>query len=66
MLKCSFGWLYHDVLKRDKCFEDGSPCSNFQASMVLRDILASEGRYIRSSTWFISTLVYGEVKRLFS
>ena len=55
----SFGWLFHDVLKREKKFADGSRCSNWQASCVLRDILKSEGRYIRCNTWFIGTLIWG-------
>jgi len=55
----SFGWLFHDVLKRDKCFWDGSKCTNWQASQVLSDILKSEGRWFRSRTWFFSTLLWG-------
>ena len=55
----SFGWVFHDVLKRDKRFDDGSVCTNHQASMILSDILNSEGRWIRSKTWFISTLIWG-------
>ncbi len=55
----SFGWIFHDVLKRDKCFSDGSMCTNWQASQVLSDILKSEGRWFRSRTWFISTLLWG-------
>lgn len=55
----SFGWLFHDVLKRDKKFSDGSKCSNWQASQVLSDILKSEGRWFRSKTWFLSTLAWG-------
>lgn len=60
----SFGWPVHDVLKRDKCFSDGTKCSNFKASMVLRDILRSEGRKVRSKGWFLSTFIFGEVKSL--
>ncbi len=60
----SFGWPIHDVLKRDKCFSDGTKCSNFKASMVLRDILRSEGRKVRSKGWFLSTFIFGEVKGL--
>ena len=55
----SFGWLFHDVLKRDKCFSDGSECTNLQASTVLNDILNSEGRWFRSKTWFLSTWLWG-------
>jgi len=55
----SFGWLFHDVLKRDKCFSGGSTCTNWQASQVLSDILKSEGRWFRARTWFFSTLLWG-------
>ena len=55
----SFGWLFHDVLKRERKFSDGSKCSNWKASKVLRDILKSEGRWFRCNTWFIGTFVWG-------
>ena len=55
----SFGWIVHDVLKRDKCFSDGSHCSNNQASNVLYDILKSEGRWFRARSWYWSTLLWG-------
>jgi|GEM_PF-2350144 len=58
----TFGWLYHDVLKRDECFADGSRCSNFQASMIIRDISREEGRNIVGDACFIGTLIYGEIK----
>ncbi|MCP4987595.1 MAG: hypothetical protein GY928_16510 [Colwellia sp.] len=55
----SFGWLFHDVLCRDGCFDDGSECSNWQASQVLSDILKEEGRWFRSKTWFVATWFLG-------
>lgn len=55
----SFGWLFHDVLKRDKKWADGSKCSNWKASKVLYDILKEEGRWFRARSWFISTLIWG-------
>ena len=55
----SFGWLYHDVLKRDKAFSDGTKCSNWQASMVLYDILVEEDRWFRARSWWLSTLAWG-------
>ena len=55
----SFGWLYHDVLKRDKRFRDGTVCTNHQASMVLYDLLKSEGRWFRARSWYLSTLAWG-------
>ena len=38
----SFGWLFHDVACREGCFSDGTPCTNWQASKILSDILKSE------------------------
>ena len=55
----SFGWLMHDVVKRSKCFADGTECTNKQASFILYDILNSEGRYIRKNLWFAGTLIWG-------
>lgn len=55
----SYGWLIHDVLCRDGCFADGSPCNNWQASQVLSDILKSEGRWFRKYTWFWATWLFG-------
>jgi len=56
----SFGWLFHDVLKRNKKFADGSVCSNLRASKVLYDILKAEGRWFRARSWFLSTLIWGK------
>ena len=55
----SFGWLFHDVLCRDGFFDDGSKCTNAQASFVLSDILADEGRWFRSKTWLVTTWLFG-------
>ena len=55
----SFSWVFHDVLCRDGCFSDGSKCTNWQASKVCSDILKSEGRWFRSRSWFLATLVFG-------
>ncbi len=55
----SFGWLFHDVLCRDGCFNDKTKCTNLQASTVLSDILSDEGRWFRSKTWFIATWLFG-------
>ncbi|MEE8288947.1 MAG: hypothetical protein V3R25_05995 [Nitrosomonadaceae bacterium] len=57
----SFGWLFHDVLKRDKKWSDGTRCSNSKASWVLYDILKSEGRWFRARTWYVSTLAWGAI-----
>lgn len=55
----SFGWLIHDVLCREGEFEDGTICTNWQASKVLSDILKSEGRWFRGRSWFIATWLFG-------
>ena len=55
----SKGWIVHDVLCRDGVFEDGSKCNNWQASKVLSDILADEGRWFRSQTWLVATWLFG-------
>lgn len=55
----SKGWIIHDVLCRDGKFSDGTECTNWQASRILSDILSSEGRYIRSKTWFAATWLFG-------
>lgn len=57
----SFSWLFHDVLKRDKRFSDGSECTNHQASTVLYDIMKAEGRWFRCHSWFLGTLLWGAI-----
>lgn len=51
-------WI-HDVLCRYAEFDDHTPCTNWQASMILSDILRSEGFWFRSITWFIATFLVG-------
>ena len=58
----SRSWWVHDVLKDVQTWFDGTPCSNWQASWVLRDILMDEGRWLRAHYWFVGVLVYGEMK----
>lgn len=55
----SFAWVFHDVLKRDKCFSDGTYCSNTQASFVIYDILREDGFWFRARSWYLATLVWG-------
>ena len=55
----STGWWVHDVLCDTGKFNDGTLCNNWQASMILSDILKSEGRWFRSRTWFIATWLFG-------
>jgi len=55
----SAGWWVHDKLCDTGKWADGTKCTNWQASSVLSDILASEGRWIRSKSWLISTWLFG-------
>ena len=55
----SKGWWVHDVLCDTGEWEDGTPVSNWQASRVLSDILAEEGRYVRKYTWLWATWLFG-------
>jgi hypothetical protein len=52
--------LIHDlVTDKTPCFADGTPCSNWKASMILRDILKAEKRPVRKRTWFWMTFLFG-------
>ena len=62
----TFGWLFHDELKSSLCFFDGSDCTNWQASMILGDLLSLSGRWFRRYTWAASTFLFGEVRWFFS
>ncbi|MCP4339794.1 MAG: hypothetical protein GY799_13105 [Desulfobulbaceae bacterium] len=55
----SRSWWVHDQLCNTGRFEDGTTCNNLQASNVISDILESEGRSIRSDTWFLATWLFG-------
>lgn len=58
----SLSWWVHDKLCDRMMWDDGTPVSNRQASMVLRDILRSEGHWIRDYWWFLTTWIYRMVK----
>lgn len=62
----SDGWWVHDKVKDTRMFDDGTECTNVQASYMLYDILKAEGRWARARYWFASTLVFGEIKEYFS
>lgn len=55
----SMSWIVHDRLCDTGMFEDGTPCTNWQASMILSDILEREGRHVRKFTWLITTFLFG-------
>lgn len=68
----SEGWWVHDWLCGNWLgegpkppigqWDDGTKLTNWQASQVLQDILASEGRWFRSKYWFWSTYFFGGKK----
>jgi len=55
----SKSWWIHDQICNTGLFDDSYKCSNWQASMILSDVLNSEGRWFRSKTWFIGTFLFG-------
>jgi hypothetical protein len=57
--KASMSWWVHDKLCDTGKWDDGSPCTNLQASTVLSDILKAEGHWIRDFWWKISTYLFG-------
>lgn len=62
----SQSWWCHDMLCVTWKWDDGSPCTNLQASKILHDILIDEGRWFRARSWFVATWVFGPIRRLFS
>lgn len=57
---CSKAWLTHDKLCKTGRFNDGSLCTNWQASMIIGDILSDDcNRRVRRWTWPIATLLFG-------
>ena len=55
----SRAWWVHDRLCDWPEFDDGSPCTNWQASMILGDILAEDGHWFRRVTWPAATWLFG-------
>ena len=60
----SNAWWVHDILKEDELWDDGTRCSNTEASFVVYDILVREKRWVRARTWFIATLLWGTITGL--
>ena len=64
-------WWVHDQLCNTGVFDDGTLCSNWQASQILQDIMVEESppqgweryrpssRYWQSKRWFWATLLMG-------
>ena len=55
----SLSWWIHDFVCDFGRFDDGSICTNWQASFILYDILKSEGRNVRAFTWGVFTWLFG-------
>lgn len=55
----SKSWWVHDQLCNTGLFDDGTKCSNWQASRILSDILSDEGYWFRSASWLIFTFAGG-------
>ncbi|MGB3211200.1 MAG: hypothetical protein WBB19_10885 [Desulforhopalus sp.] len=55
----SESWWFHDVVCDRGTWDDGTPVTNWQASVVLSDILHSEGRWWRSWRWLMATFFFG-------
>ncbi len=62
---CTRAWWVHDVLKATGVWDDGTVCTNHQASMVIHDILQEEGNWFRAKTWCGATFIFGELSKLF-
>lgn len=55
----SDAWWVHDKLCKTGQFDDGTKCTNKQASTILSDILRSEGRWLRPLYWWPMTYFFG-------
>ena len=55
----SDAWWVHDWLCETGQFDDGTPCTNWQASTVLSDILRREERWLRAIYWWPATWLFG-------
>lgn len=62
----SNAWWVHDKICETGTWHDGSPCSRWQASMVLHDVLVAEAycesdliKWFRAKYWFVATYYFG-------
>ena len=55
----SEAWWLHDKLCDSGTWSDGSLVTNWQASMVIGDVLLREKRYLRSAYWWCLTFLFG-------
>ncbi|MFA5026409.1 MAG: hypothetical protein WC713_00905 [Candidatus Methylomirabilota bacterium] len=59
------GPVYHDVVCHWKSFDDGTPCSNLQASFIIHDVMKDEGRWGRCKGYFVGTLIGRPISNFF-
>ena len=55
----SDAWIVHDYICRYGIWYGGEKICNFQASMIVYDILKEEGHDIRKYAWFLATFLFG-------
>lgn len=55
----SDGWGFHDQLCRSGKFDDGTKCSNLQASIVLFEVMWKEGHKLKAVLGLPGTFIGG-------
>ena len=65
-LKLSWSWWFHDKLCKACKWSDGTPVTNWQASMTLYDTLNAEGYELRKFGWKWATFIFGGWKIKFT
>jgi hypothetical protein len=53
------GWWVHDAICDSPFWDDDEPISAWQAAMVLRDCLKTDGYKVRSFYWHFATFLFG-------
>lgn len=62
----SLSWWIHDYVSDmdDPCYDDGTPISTLEESLILGRVLHDEERFVRMVTWSISTFIYRTLKKV--
>lgn len=58
-LKNTDAWIVHDAICRWAVWDDGTKITNWEASMVLADILWRDGYKFEATTWLWATFLFG-------
>ena len=63
----SYFWVTHDYLVNGKGhdWDDGSHCSNWQASVIVWDILSAEKKHLIKAPVFLAVWGFGMIRQLF-